>query len=136
MNNNSKVETRWLECMRNRTYYVKRNITSREILRRGKYYVEGKKGVCATYYVLRKLKKDKVTNRCNIICSLLNRNLSVVDDNLKRNKQRSKLILTLAIRVVTPEISVCTALWHHSTYCTTVRTTLSHLHIVHCIYTV
>jgi len=57
------------------------------VLRQAKYYVEGKKGVCATYYVLRKLKKDKVTNRCNIICSLLNRNLSVVDDNLKRNKQ-------------------------------------------------
>ena len=57
------------------------------VLRQAKYYVEGKKGVCATYYVLRKLKKDKVTNRCDIICSLLNRNLSVVDDNLKRNKQ-------------------------------------------------
>ena len=41
-----------LECMRNRTTsYVKRNITSRE-----------KK----TYYVLRKLKKDKVTNRCTL----------------------------------------------------------------------
>ena len=61
------------------------------VLRQAKYYVEGKKGVCATYNVLRKLKKDKVTNRCNLICSLLNRNLSVVDDNFKKKQTNLKM---------------------------------------------